>query len=819
MKSRVALAVICSLIILAGVAISGLFDVPMTTAAPLEEPAYDVTCNWFPPEGYLPFDQVVGMSMERSDTPGWGDSVAISITSGYTYAVKACVPQCDTGCCEVAVWDALVYDGTDYLWRAGWIPDDGGYGNGSVVVGCLDGSWEYFYVEGDGELVTLHVQRAKAGAWYEYVWMDIVIYPPEGSPLAMEWYYPLVITDTTDVTQPFGPSHNGIDFSVTEGRPVYAVYTGTVATVDCDSTRGFYVEVDHGTISDTTYLSRYDHLSSVNVAVGDEVAGGCQIAWSGNTGESTGPHLHLVIEQDSTPVDPAPFLDIYPDRWDCRSGGYLVNSDFRPGAELAGWTTTGALWLSAAPVSPFVNEGVVWLNAGGTLRQAQSWGLGGQATINVRVLNLGADPSTLEISYSADAANGYGIPVIPADGAWHTYQISIIGTGSYENILLHNSSSAMPLYVDWITIGEYIEPCAFGPPIETCNLENYSLDQGSTGWTSSGATFQDGYVQLAAGGWIAQTFSADLPVESVQMLARSTSAGQVDLELFGDPGPPGDYTYVGVGIPVPGGNAWQPLQVVISGTAEITGTVSLTITNAAAYAVDLDDICVLVAGDRPPFEDPFTYCTHLMPLSGNWFDWTKLFDLGGWLRWMLCVIEKFVVNLQLAILNAIDVIRILLQVVIDSLTWALDNWACVLTGLLYAWFYGQWAILSSFLQDVFSWFGLLLAFGWILDYLNLGFLGDFLRLLRDLGWDFVLIYNLVTTQGAALLSALNGSAIADLGLPDPGDTSNIMYPIWLGFALADDAIADTPFQYAAVVAMGVLGFRLILWAIQMLTDW
>jgi murein DD-endopeptidase MepM/ murein hydrolase activator NlpD len=113
-----------------------------------------------------------------------------------------------------------------------------------------------------------------------------------------------------DVTQEFGGEHNGIDFSVTEGRAVFSVYTGTVEAAGYTTVRGYYIEVDHGEVFGTgaDYLSRYDHLSAINVSVGNTVTGGCQIGWSGDTGESTGPHLlsRLMLEA------PAPAIAILP---------------------------------------------------------------------------------------------------------------------------------------------------------------------------------------------------------------------------------------------------------------------------------------------------------------------------------------------------------------------------------------------------------------------------------------------------------------------------------------------------------------------------
>ena len=65
------------------------------------------------------------------------------------------------------------------------------------------------------------------------------------------------------------------------------------------------VEIDHG----NGVSSRYAHLSTVLVKVGDQVTEGEVIAKSGNTGRSTGPHLHYEIRLNGEAVDPMRFLD------------------------------------------------------------------------------------------------------------------------------------------------------------------------------------------------------------------------------------------------------------------------------------------------------------------------------------------------------------------------------------------------------------------------------------------------------------------------------------------------------------------------------
>ncbi|MEV0689675.1 M23 family metallopeptidase [Streptomyces sp. NPDC050388] len=106
--------------------------------------------------------------------------------------------------------------------------------------------------------------------------------------------------------------HSGQDYAVPTGTPVHATNSGTVVKAGGNgagdgSAYGNAVVIKHG----NGMYSQYAHLSSVNVQVGQAVETGQQIALSGNTGNSSGPHLHFEIR--TTPnygsaIDPAQFL-------------------------------------------------------------------------------------------------------------------------------------------------------------------------------------------------------------------------------------------------------------------------------------------------------------------------------------------------------------------------------------------------------------------------------------------------------------------------------------------------------------------------------
>lgn len=123
-------------------------------------------------------------------------------------------------------------------------------------------------------------------------------------------YWP---TDGTNITSDFGnreaptdgasTDHKGIDIGVGEGRNVYACEQGTVINAGNSNSAGNWIEIDHG----NGYTSKYMHNSELKVSVGDVVEKGQLIALSGNTGNSTGPHLHFQIEYNEEPLDPMSF--------------------------------------------------------------------------------------------------------------------------------------------------------------------------------------------------------------------------------------------------------------------------------------------------------------------------------------------------------------------------------------------------------------------------------------------------------------------------------------------------------------------------------
>lgn len=108
--------------------------------------------------------------------------------------------------------------------------------------------------------------------------------------------------------------HEGMDFSAPIGTPVYATADGTVRTASRQGLYGNLIEIDHG----YNYVTRYAHLSSIKVRPGQTVHRGDLIGEVGNTGKSTGPHLHYEVRLRGVAQNPVNYyyFDLSPEQYD-----------------------------------------------------------------------------------------------------------------------------------------------------------------------------------------------------------------------------------------------------------------------------------------------------------------------------------------------------------------------------------------------------------------------------------------------------------------------------------------------------------------------
>lgn len=199
-------------------------------------------------------------------------------------------------------------------------------------------------VNSDGEIVYTTYLASNQKKWnslanqgYDYFEIlveeygsDVTLNNPDYNPPQVEGdgiatsNYTNPCPDYTRVSSPFGyrihpvdgkkKLHKGIDLAAKKGKPVYAFDGGKVTKIktnckegdgSCAGGAGNYVIIDHN----NGMVTRYYHLSKVLVEAGQKVTIGQEIGKVGNTGKSTGAHLHFGIQMDGEYVNPA---DYYP---------------------------------------------------------------------------------------------------------------------------------------------------------------------------------------------------------------------------------------------------------------------------------------------------------------------------------------------------------------------------------------------------------------------------------------------------------------------------------------------------------------------------
>jgi len=110
--------------------------------------------------------------------------------------------------------------------------------------------------------------------------------------------------------------HTGVDFTAPRGTPIYATGDGTVKRLNLSNFSGYGIlcVIDHG----YGYQTLYAHLSKLNVKPGQKVKRGEVIGYVGNTGLSTGPHLHYEVIKNGKPVNPINYFynDLTPEEFD-----------------------------------------------------------------------------------------------------------------------------------------------------------------------------------------------------------------------------------------------------------------------------------------------------------------------------------------------------------------------------------------------------------------------------------------------------------------------------------------------------------------------
>ncbi len=141
---------------------------------------------------------------------------------------------------------------------------------------------------------------------------------PSGNPLLGEIH----------ITSPFGERihpitgerkfHHGIDLRVSVGEPVVATAIGKVSFAGVKNGYGNVIVIDHM----YGFQTAYAHLNKILVKSGEIVGKGKIIAEGGNTGNSTGPHLHYEVRYNGTPIQPKNFID-----WDSKNFNIIFENE------------------------------------------------------------------------------------------------------------------------------------------------------------------------------------------------------------------------------------------------------------------------------------------------------------------------------------------------------------------------------------------------------------------------------------------------------------------------------------------------------------
>jgi murein DD-endopeptidase MepM/ murein hydrolase activator NlpD len=125
--------------------------------------------------------------------------------------------------------------------------------------------------------------------------------PPSGNGI-LGW--PVSGTVVSGFGMRWGRMHEGIDITASMNTPVHASAAGRVINAGWLGGYGNLVVVDHGGGLSTAYA----HNTSFAVSVGDTVSAGQVIAYSGSTGDSSGPHVHFEVRVNGSAVDPLGYL-------------------------------------------------------------------------------------------------------------------------------------------------------------------------------------------------------------------------------------------------------------------------------------------------------------------------------------------------------------------------------------------------------------------------------------------------------------------------------------------------------------------------------
>lgn len=172
-----------------------------------------------------------------------------------------------------------------------------------------DNTWRYVLAEGFRNDTTVFDDHWNTTATNAYTDVELNSFP-DATPIQLvdslrSYHYPYIGRITSRYGPRRGRAHQGLDMSLKVGDPVYAVFDGKVRLSKAAGNYGNLVIIRHNNGLETYYA----HLSERSVQMGDWVVAGQQIGLGGNTGRSTGPHLHFEVRYRGQSFDPERIID------------------------------------------------------------------------------------------------------------------------------------------------------------------------------------------------------------------------------------------------------------------------------------------------------------------------------------------------------------------------------------------------------------------------------------------------------------------------------------------------------------------------------
>ena len=172
-----------------------------------------------------------------------------------------------------------------------------------------DNTWRYLLAENFRNDTTIYNDHWDTSVTNPYTDVELSTFA-EATPIRLvdslkSYHYPYIGRITSRYGPRRGRQHQGIDMALKVGDPVYATFDGKVRLSKAAGNYGNLVIIRHCNGLETYYA----HLSERSVQTGDWVVAGQQIGLGGNTGRSTGPHLHYEVRYRGQSFDPERIID------------------------------------------------------------------------------------------------------------------------------------------------------------------------------------------------------------------------------------------------------------------------------------------------------------------------------------------------------------------------------------------------------------------------------------------------------------------------------------------------------------------------------